>query len=221
MFGIFKNLTQKKEDATKDDVKIVAKCPKCGKDIIDTGEYWACVDILSGTCNFKMKNTYKGEKMDISQLVSFEEMEQFEYIYSIIHKKAQNEKTKREGDKFRNHTKLGTLCNTCRHDMYKMDDKVICSNEKCGFEIGITYKGVAFSDKQMIELLNRRVSEEYTFNDGIKGRVLINQNKKHDFISEYLLFTDVKDLEKKYLSYYFLPESMSKMFESIEYLKKD
>lgn len=221
MFGIFKNLTQKKEDTTKGDVKIVAKCPKCGKDIIDTGEYWACVDILSGTCNFKIKNTYKGEKMDISQLVSFEEMEQFEYIYSIIHKKAQNEKIKREGDKFRNHTKLGTLCNTCTHDIYKVDGRVVCSNKKCGFEISTMYKGVTFSDQQMIELLNRRVSEEYIFNDGTKGRVLINQDKKHCFTSEYLLFANVEDLKKEYLSYYFLPESISKRFESIKYLKKD
>lgn len=221
MFKILKNLVQKKESNTDNDIKPVAKCPKCGLTVIEHNEYWGCVGRLSKSCDFKIKNTYKGEKLDISMLNDFQKMEQFTYIYGILHGKAQDEKERRKNAVLRDGVDLNVTCKKCLHEMYRVGKTAKCSNEKCGFEISTTYKGITFSDEQMKDLLNRRVSEEYVFEDGSKGRVLINQDTKHEFISEYVFFSNVKELKKEYFTYYSVPTSINKKFTSIKYLIND
>lgn len=198
MLGFIKKLTNKKEDRFNEDIKIIARCPKCGKEVIETGDCWACIDVLSGTCNFRISNIHNGKKMSIEALTEYQRAEEYQRIYDAIHNNVIEGKTlkeKRELEIKSNHKYAGNeffekgvrlhgSCPRCKEDIYKLGDTVKCMNapDHCSFSMKSIYKGVRFTDEEMNKLLRGYVSDEYMFTDNsgkkFSGRVFIDINKK-------------------------------------------
>lgn len=214
MFKFAKKLIKKNNDDNKPKFNVIAKCPKCGANLLEVGEYWSCENNISRTCNFSIKNTFNGEKIDINLLINFQAIKELSKGFENIFNESQEElKLQKDfGCKDVKKLEIGH-CFNCLGPIYRIGDKLQCRNEKCGYSISTKYKGVNFSDEQMIELFCRRMSEEYDFIDEngstTKGRVIILENKNSSLSSEYLFFKDAKDLDKKYQNRYFLPKSVN------------
>lgn len=220
MFGFLKKLTNR-ENVGCNDVKAIAKCPKCGKEVIETGDYWACIDVLSGTCTFRMKNILNGKKMDINILAEYQKAEEYQYIYNVINNKVADMKTDKinaqnnnlaNKDKFFKKAKmLEQGCVNCGRPIYRLGDTVRCVDQKCNFEAKTVYGGVNFSDEQMSQLLGRSISEEYTFKnsstgDTFTGRVFFDFDRDVKLTSKYKFVDDISKLDKRYFKYVYAPE---------------
>lgn len=226
MLGFFKKLINKK-DATSSDIRDVARCPKCGEKVMEHGDYWACVDILTNKCNFKMKNIINGKKMDIDVLINYQMAEQYEYLYNVINNKIADTKADKEKpvknnlankDKFFENAKmLKDCCINCGRPAYRLGDTVKCSDVKCNFTIKTTYAGVNFSDEQMSQLIGRRISEEYTFKncstgETFKGRVFIDFDNRIQMIPKYKFVDDISKLSDRYFKYIYAPDKNGRKF---------
>ena len=225
MLNFFKNLNKKKND---DDINIIAKCPKCGKEVIETGDYWACVDILSGNCNFKMKNIHNGRKMDVSVFAEFQKIDEYEHIYNAIHRQSNITRARIYETENKNPdgpVRLRQGCPNCGGLFHRHGNIVKCSKPKCRFKIETTFMGINFSDEQMSQLLERRISEIYTFKNSkgeeITGRAIIKLDKKANLIPKYILVTEINVLDEIYFEYSLAPkeegESMAKRLGSMVY----
>lgn len=197
MFDFFKKIIDNNEE------KQTATCPKCNGNIIEHGNYWICQNTLSKSCDFKIKNTFNSEKIDIKYLINFKDIEGVSDIFNEIQEKTKEEINIRKLFGSNNVSLLGFNCRKCRVPLYRVDNVIKCP--ECDFSINAFYKGVIFSQAQMRDLLRRSASEKHEFTeaDGSKteGWVLIPQDDNYMHIPEYIFFQDIDELEEKYKDY--------------------
>lgn len=82
----FKNLINKKDnqEINNSTIKAVAECPICGNTVLENGDTWGCIGVLSGDCHFSMSNRLNGKKIDINTLIKYKQMDEFKHIQAII-----------------------------------------------------------------------------------------------------------------------------------------
>lgn len=213
MFGFLKKIMSKINESKKNDIDIsvVAKCPKCNAEVLEVGEHWACVNTLTKTCNFRMKNTLEGEKIDINLLINFQKLKQYEYLISVINEEVKKEELRLKNDESKDYKELDSSCGNCGTRISRFNDNTVrCHNKKCGFTVEASFMGITFSDEQISEIMTRHISHEYDFINSkgnvVRGRAVLELDDNFNLTSKYRLVTDISKLPKKYFKFISAPE---------------
>lgn len=256
MFKFFKKKNKKNNGCSS--FKIVAKCPKCGNNLVESEDYLSCTGVLSGECNFQIKNTINGEKIDLEIFADFQKkVTQIQHVYNTVNEKINkkahvydtvSEKTNKkakeiniERSKQKQHLEKVMLksltkrdkffvgarmleghCINCASIAFRNGNTVKCSNEDCNFTVSTIYSGINFSDKQMSQLIGRRISEEYTFTnkngERFKGRVFLDFDDRIQMTSEYKFVDDISSLPEKYFEHIYAPDKKNELFVPLKTL---
>lgn len=124
----------------------------------------------------------------------------------------QNKSHKSQEDKraefFNNGRKLASKC-SCGGNVYRLGNWAACS--KCTFKIRTTYAEINFSDTEMSQLINKRLSYYKTFKQvcsngkALKGRVYINFNEDGSLIPEYKFVNHTNNITGYHREQLFIP----------------
>lgn len=244
MFKFFKKKNKKNNGCSS--FKIVAKCPKCGNNLVESEDYLSCTGGLSGECNFQIKNTINGEKIDLEIFADFQKkVTQVQHVYNTVNEKV-NKKAKEAKEKqksndyyfeiglreklskrdafFKNARMLEGRCMNCASIAFRNGNTVKCIDEKCNFTVTTFYSGINFSDKQMSQLIGRRISEEYIFTnkngETFKGRVFLDFDDRLQMTGKYKFVDDISSLSEKYFKNIYAPDNNGKKFIPLQTLLK-
>lgn len=218
MFNFIKKLKNKKN--AQANIKTSIICPKCRGNIFEKDDCWICENTLIDKCNINISNIYKGQKLDFKYLIAFEKSVQYRCCF-VPARISNYEKEWRIKAGLINPTHLSdTHCGICRSNLYRDRDKVVCT--QCDFKISTIYKEVNFSNQEITDLLNYRVSEEFTFyhknGEPFKGRVLLNKEKKP---AKYIFVEDIYNLDKEYKEKHTLPRSLENKYDTLYFDKME
>ena len=215
MFNFKKKNIYKESNCT---ISTGAICPKCGGEILESGNYWRCENILSKSCDFSINNILDGEKINIKYLLKFQETEDTEKVYLEIYKKALNKFRLNRDFSFKKTYKIkNAFCPRCWHDIHKIGGAVQCTNKDCNFTMPIYFKGVKLSDKEITAIFKRRVSERYNFKnrDGsiINARLIIDETYSKEggykALPRFILVSDASKLTDAQKKRYHVPMSVN------------
>lgn len=163
--------------------KVLGKCPKCGKDVIDKGVFIACESYKDG-CNFAIAKKIKEATLDESDLINLLEGKE------TSSKKFPNGKAKLKWDtsegklKFvSDSTSLGK-CPKCGKEVLDRGKFASCEGYKngCDFSISYSIKGANLTSKDIKAIL---IGKETDFKKFSFGEAKLKYNKtsqKLDFI---------------------------------------
>lgn len=214
MLKKLKNFLSKKEKETTLRTNLI--CPICECELLEHEDYYACSGVLSGVCKFRIPHTFKGKRIDTEILNGIKYFVGYEEVFTKLEELSNLDKLKKRliRDTEFNYKETRYLeCPKCKKNLYRENNIIFCSSKNCDFSINATFMGVSFSDKQIVELFNKRISEEYMFIDEktgkeVKGRVVLHSY--YDYPKgqmAYIFVTDLKQLDQLYLNHYFLPKS--------------
>ena len=227
MFEKIKNMLKQKESTKNKNTNIV--CPICAHELLEHKDAYICSGTLSGDCSFKMQHTFKGIKITPDVINGIRFLKEYEETFSELDKLCYFTKLNKKriiDTEFKYSEPRYLECPSCKEFVYRNNNLICCSNDNCDFVLSASFMGAIFSDEQIVELFNKRISNEYEFYDSnaskkVKGRVLLKLNNNYKTKNlEYLFVKDINTLDKEYLNYYFLPKSLSKRYEPIKTLIK-